>query len=60
MLTVDQAFASVRVCQMLSNGFQSIHVFRYNPITRDVFVLAGVTESIEIVIPPNGLWRFID
>lgn len=44
MPTAEQAFACVRVCQMLSNGYQPIHVFRYNPNTKTVFILAGVTE----------------
>ncbi|MCY7283589.1 MAG: hypothetical protein LH679_09115 [Cyanobacteria bacterium CAN_BIN43] len=58
MPTIEQAFACVRVCQMLSNGFQPIHVFRYNPKTKIVFVLAGVTESMEILIYSDGIWRF--
>jgi hypothetical protein len=58
MPTIDQAFACVRVCHMLSTGFQPIHLFRYNKDTQIVFVLAGVTESIEVIIYPNGTWIF--
>jgi len=43
---------------MLSNGFQPIHVFRRNPKTKIVFVLAGITESMEILIYPDGIGRF--
>jgi hypothetical protein len=43
---------------MLSTGFQPIHLFRYNKDTQIVFVLAGVTESIEVIIYPNGTWIF--
>lgn len=50
MPTVEQAFTCVRVCQMLSNGFQPIHVF----------ILAGETESLEILIFPDGQWKFND
>jgi hypothetical protein len=45
---------------MLSNGYQPIHVFRYNQNTRTVFILAGVTESLEILVFSNGQWRFND
>ena len=60
MPTAEQALACVRVCQMLSDGYQPIHVFRYNPNTRTVFILAGVTENLEILVFANGQWRFND
>jgi hypothetical protein len=60
MPTNEQAQACVRVCQMLSNGYQPIHLFRYNPKTKRVYILAGATESIQILIPENGKWRFVD
>ncbi|PSN14983.1 hypothetical protein C7293_09190 [filamentous cyanobacterium CCT1] len=60
MPTAEQALACVRVCQMLSDGYQPIHVFRYNPSTRTVFILAGVTESLEVVVFASGQWRFND
>ncbi|WP_390904336.1 DUF6888 family protein [Thermocoleostomius sinensis] len=60
MPTAEQAFACVRVCQMLSDGYQPIHVFRYNSNTKTVFILAGVTESLEILVFSSGQWRFND
>jgi hypothetical protein len=60
MPTIEQGFACIRVCQMLSTGYQPVHVFRYNENTQTIFILAGVTESLEIVISPNGQWRFIN
>lgn len=60
MPTVDQAIASVRVCQMLSNGYQPIHIFRYNVNTSTIFILAGVTESLEVLIFSDGQWKFND
>lgn len=45
---------------MLSNGYQPIHVFRYNRNTKTVFILAGVTESLEILIFSDGQWGFND
>jgi hypothetical protein len=54
MPTDEQAQACVRVCQMLSTGFQQIHLFRYSPEFRTVYILAGITESMEIVVYSNG------
>ncbi|WP_412973432.1 DUF6888 family protein [Pseudanabaena sp. PCC 6802] len=46
MPTAKQALACVRVCQMLSNGYQLIHVFRCDRNTRTVFILAGILEFL--------------
>ncbi|WP_425525989.1 DUF6888 family protein [Halotia branconii] len=54
--TNDQAQACVHVCQMLSNTYKDIHLFRFEIQTRDVYILAS--ENIEIIVPPTGLWRF--
>ncbi len=45
---------------MLSNGYQPIHVFQYNQNTNTVFILAGVTEGLEILIFSDGQWGFND
>ncbi|MGJ3248297.1 MAG: DUF6888 family protein [Elainellaceae cyanobacterium] len=60
MPTAPQAIAYVRVCQMLSSGYQPIYLLRYNSNTEVIFILAGTTESLEILIFPNGQWRFND
>ncbi|KAB8317031.1 hypothetical protein SD81_026090 [Tolypothrix campylonemoides VB511288] len=56
--TAEQALACVRVCQWLSNCYKDIHLFRFNDRTGDIYMLAG--DDLEIIVPPNGLWRFID
>jgi hypothetical protein len=58
MHTDEQAQACLRVCQMLSTGFQPIHLFRYNPETQTIYILAGITESIEIVVFADSEWVF--
>ncbi len=58
MPTDEQAQACLRVCQMLSTGFQPIHLFRYDPEVDTVYILASITESIEIVVDSNGEWEF--
>ncbi len=55
--TNQQAQASLRVCQMLSNGYKDIHLFRFDKKIGNVFILAG--DNIQIVIPANGEWYFL-
>ncbi|MBW4621005.1 MAG: hypothetical protein KME17_16805 [Cyanosarcina radialis HA8281-LM2] len=57
MLTVDQAFACARVCQMLSNFYQDIHLFRYDEIRKIVYILAGDNDAFKIIVPSDGIWE---
>lgn len=43
---------------MLSNCYRNIEIFRFDSQTKIVFIFAG--EDLEIIVPPNGLWRFLD
>ena len=45
---------------MLSSGYQPIHLFRYNANTKVVFILAGLTERLEILVFLDGHRDFID
>jgi hypothetical protein len=45
---------------MLSSGYQPINLFRYNPDNEVVYILAGVNDGIEVLVFPDGLWRFIN
>jgi hypothetical protein len=58
MPTNLQALASVCVCQSLSDMLQPIHLFRYDLNQKQIFILAGVNEGIEITIFENGKWEF--
>jgi hypothetical protein len=55
--TNKQAQACLRVCQMLSNGYKDIHLFRFDERLGDVFILAG--DDIQIVVPSTGDWYFL-
>jgi hypothetical protein len=58
--TAKQAQAAVRVCQMLSNYYRPIVVFRYDTYNKVIFILAiKGAEETEIVIHPSGFWRFV-
>lgn len=48
----------MRVCQMLSNYYQSINLFRYDNSRRIVYIIAGANDEFKIIIPPNGVWEF--
>jgi hypothetical protein len=58
--TEKQAFASIFVIQMLSNLLQSIHLFRYDRITKQAYIIAGEREGIEVIIFEDGNWEFND
>ena len=56
--TNEQALTCLRVCQMLSNYYRDIQLFRFNAQTGEVYIFAG--DELEIIVPRNGLWRFLD
>ena len=56
--TDDQAQACLRICQMLSNVYRDIQLFRFDDQTGIVFIFAG--EELQTVVSPNGLWRFLN
>ncbi|MDJ0662887.1 MAG: hypothetical protein QNJ42_25870 [Crocosphaera sp.] len=62
MPTIEQALSCVRVCQMLSNLYQQIYLFRYDSNFKTIFILTRNEndEELQIVIFANGIWRFID
>lgn len=56
--TFEQALSCMRVCQMLSNYYQSINLFRYDNSRKIVYIIAGANDEFKIVIPPNEVWEF--
>ncbi len=60
MPTVAQAFASVRVCQMLSNLYQPINVFRYDTTLKTIYIQGGTNDEFAIIINEEGIWEFIE
>ncbi|PSB18020.1 hypothetical protein C7B65_16870 [Phormidesmis priestleyi ULC007] len=55
--TTEQNFTSVYVCQMLSNFYRSVELFRFNDRTGEIYIFAG--EELQVVISRDGKWRFI-
>jgi hypothetical protein len=62
LLPQEQLFACVYICQMLSDCYAIILMFRYDEITQTFFLLAENQrkEELQAVIFSNGEWRFID
>jgi len=58
--SAKQAIQAAILCQWLSNGYQPINVFRFDDSLKTLYVQAGVTDSIAVVIFSNGDWRFLD
>ncbi len=60
MPTHAQAISSVCICQSLSDTLQPIHLFRYDASHKQIYILAGINEGIEITIFENGNWEFYE
>jgi hypothetical protein len=56
--TETQKDTAIFVCQLLSNLLQPIWLFRYSPLHKYIFLIAGKEESLEITIYANGDWEF--
>lgn len=54
--STEQMLACVRICQTLSNFYTDIHLFRYDEKRKEIYILAGETIGITILI--NGNWEF--
>ncbi|WP_442947409.1 DUF6888 family protein [Nostoc sp.] len=56
--TTEQALACVRVCQMLSNLYKDIRLFRFDDKTGQVYILAG--DELQVIVLNNGIWDFVN
>ncbi|HAX79197.1 MAG TPA: hypothetical protein DCY88_26065 [Cyanobacteria bacterium UBA11372] len=59
MPTQQQLVTAVFLCQLLSNLFQPIQVFRYDQRFRTIYMQAGVNDDIALVIDEDGSWEFV-
>jgi len=57
--TSVQAIQAAILCQWLSNAFQPINIFRYDAKFKTIYIQAGVTNELAIVINEKGEWEFI-
>ncbi|MDJ0599683.1 MAG: hypothetical protein QNJ37_12680 [Crocosphaera sp.] len=56
--TEKQKNTVVFLSQLLSNLLQPVWLFRFDPLNRSIFIIAGREESLEIIIFENGQWQF--
>jgi hypothetical protein len=54
-----QSDSAIVVCQMLSNYFQPIQIFRYDQVMKTLYIQAGVDDGIAVIIDKDGIWRFV-
>jgi hypothetical protein len=54
--TTEQAIVGLRLCHNITNMYQVIQLIRVDERTQDLLILVG--EEIEIIVAPNGKWRF--
>ncbi|MGV0025508.1 DUF6888 family protein [Phormidesmis priestleyi] len=43
---------------MLSDLYRNIQLFRFSAESGEIYIFAG--EELQIIIPQNGRWRFVD
>ena len=60
MPSIAQTYASVRVCQMLSNSYVPINVFRYDSKLKTLYIQAGNNDEFAIIINEEGSWEFVE
>jgi hypothetical protein len=57
--TQEQSNTAIFVCQMLSNLYQPIQVFRYDQQLKTLYIQAGETDEISLIIDEDGIWDFV-
>jgi hypothetical protein len=58
MPTQVQMLKCIVLCQILSNCYRPIQLFRYDANRKEIFLIAGEQGNIEITIFAQGDWRY--
>jgi hypothetical protein len=56
--TESQMLQAIVLSQWLSNCYRPIYLFRYDEERKEIFIVAGAQENIEITIYTSGKWRY--
>ncbi|MGV0028360.1 DUF6888 family protein [Phormidesmis priestleyi] len=59
MPTRQQSDTAIFICQLLSNTYQPIHVFRYDQRLKTLYIQAGATDGIALIIKEDATWEFV-
>jgi len=57
--TQQQLLTAAFLCQLLSNLYQPIQVFRYDRRFKTIYMQAGINDDIALVIDEDGSWEFV-
>jgi hypothetical protein len=57
--TQQQSNTAIFLCQLLSNLYQPIQVFRYDEKLKTIYIQAGSTDEIALIIKKDGNWDFV-
>ncbi|AFZ32973.1 hypothetical protein Glo7428_4534 [Gloeocapsa sp. PCC 7428] len=58
MPTRKQSDTAIFLCQLLSNLYQPIQIFRYDQKLKTVYIQAG-EDNIALIIDEDGGWEFV-
>ncbi|PZV14971.1 MAG: hypothetical protein DCF21_12190 [Leptolyngbya sp.] len=59
MPTYRQLLAAASLCQVISNFYQPIQLFRYDPRLQSIYIQAGELDDIALIIDEAGEWEFV-
>ncbi|NJN90043.1 MAG: hypothetical protein HC878_06465 [Leptolyngbyaceae cyanobacterium SL_5_14] len=59
MPTKKQSDTAMFLCQLLSNLYQPIQVFRYDQKLETLYIQAGRADEIAAIINQDGNWNFV-
>jgi len=57
--TQKQSNTAIFLCQLLSNLYQPIQIFRYDQTLKTLYIQAGSGDEIALIIKENGDWDFV-
>ncbi|QLE59275.1 hypothetical protein FD725_05085 [Nostoc sp. TCL26-01] len=59
MQTKKQSDTAIFLCQLLSNLYQPIQIFRYDQTLKTLYIQAGRADEIAVIINQDGNWNFV-
>jgi hypothetical protein len=57
--TQKQSNTAVFLCQLLSNLYQPIQIFRYDPTLKTLYIQTRAADEIALIIKEGGNWDFV-
>jgi hypothetical protein len=55
----QQADTALFLCQLLSNLYRPIQIFRYDIKLKTLYIQAGASDEIAVIIEEDGNWTFV-